>query len=311
MANVLVTGGSGLIGWSAVELLVEQGHDVVVFDLRPNFANLAHVADKITVVSGDVTDLAGILRTMKRYGVDHVLHLAAFIAHESHLDPGGAFKVNVGGTTNIFDAAITTGVKRVVWTSSIAALTTVPDYDSSPVDENYMLVSRTSYGAAKWGCEVVADGYHALGLDVMGVRPALTYGIGRLSGGTGAFNESIRQVALGNPTGVMSATAGLHQPMYNRDMAGVLVTALFGPRTKHHIFNAPIENNYSDEQLLATIRKIVPDAQVHTEPVPDYVPRTPVMDVSQARREIAYTPRYDLEAGLREMIDHFRATAKD
>jgi UDP-glucose 4-epimerase len=310
MANVLITGGSGLIGWRATELLVEQGHEVVVFDLRPNMANLSHVADKITVVTGDVTDLARVLHVMKRYRIDHVLHLAAFIAHESKLDPGGAFKVNVGGTTNIFDAALAADVKRVVWTSSVTALTTTPDYDGRAVDESYTVVARNPYGASKWGCEIVADGYrNDLGLDVMGVRPALTYGVGRLSGGTGVFNESIRQVALGQPTGIMSTTAGLHQPMYNRDMAGLLITALFGPRTEHHIFNVPTESDYTDEQLLGTIRRIVPDAQVHTEPVPPYVPPIPVVDGSLGRKEIAYTPRYDLEAGLREMIDHFRATA--
>jgi UDP-glucose 4-epimerase len=310
MANVLITGGSGLIGWCATEMLVEQGHEVVVFDLRPNLANLHRVLDKVTVVTGDVTDLARLLHVMKRHRIDHVLHLAAFIAHESQLDPGGAFKVNVVGTTNIFDAALMMGVRRVVWTSSVTALSTMADYDGRSVDETYSVVARGPYGASKWGCEVVADGYrNDLGLDVMAVRPALTYGIGRLSGGTGVFNESIRQVALGQPTGIMSTTAGLHQPMYNKDMAGLLIAALLGPRTEHHIFNVPAESDYTDEQLLATVRRICPDAQVHTEPVPPYVPPIPVLDGSLARKEIAFTPAYTLEAGLREMIDHFRAAA--
>src|SRR2546428_9629638 len=65
----LVTGGTGFIGAYAVRALRESGHQVTVFDLMPNREFLADVlgappGDDVRVVSGDVTDMPLILRTM-------------------------------------------------------------------------------------------------------------------------------------------------------------------------------------------------------------------------------------------------------
>lgn len=309
MASVLITGGTGLIGWCAAEALVDQGHKVVVYDLKPNIDNIAHLGDRVTVVAGDVTDLPRLLQAMRLNGVDHVLHLAAFITDQAKLDPAGAFKVNAVGTANIFDAALALGVKRVVWTSSVVALGVAPGYDGASVDESYNVVSRSPYGASKWGCEVIAEGYRDFGLDIVGIRPALSYGLGRLTGGTGIFNSAIRAVALGQPAGILASPSGLHQPMYNRDMADLLIAAMLGPKPEHGIFNVPAERDYSDEEILAIVRRVCPDAVVHTEPVPAYIPAVPMVDGSRARREIAFTPRYTLEDGVREMVEFFRKEA--
>ncbi len=307
MANVLITGGSGLIGWCAAKQLVDQGHKVVVYDLKPNLENLAGFADKVTIVSGDVTDLPKLLATMKRHAVDHVLHLAAFIAEQSSLDPAGAFRINTVGTANIFDAALALNVKRVVWTSSVTAMAVADDYDNRPVDEDWPIISHGPYGASKFGCEVIADGYRAsFGLDVVGIRPALTYGIGRFGGGTGLFNTAVQKMALGEPTGVL-ATMTLHQAMYNKDMASFLIAALFGPKPEHHLFNTPVERDYTNDEMMALLRRVCPEAQIHLDPIPAYVPKVPVMDGMRARREIDFTPRYSLEDGVREMVEFFRS----
>lgn len=309
MASVLITGGTGLIGWCAAEALIEQGHDVVVYDLKPNIENIAHLGTRVTVVAGDVTDLPKLLHVMRSHRIDHVMHLAAFITDQAKLDPAGAFKVNAVGSANIFDAALALGVRRVVWTSSVVALGVGPGYDGAPVDEAYNVVSRSPYGASKWGCEVIAEGYRDLGLDIVGIRPALSYGIGRLTGGTGVFNNAVREIALGRPAGIMSSPSVLHQPMYNRDMAGLLIEAMLGPMPEHSIFNVPAERNYGDEDILDIVRRTCPGIPVHTDPVPDYIPAIPLVDGSRARREIAYTPRYTLEDGIREMVEAFRREA--
>lgn len=309
MANVLITGGTGLIGWCATDALVEQGHRVVAYDLRPNLNNVEHLHDRIDVVAGDVTDLPRLLGTMRQYRVDHVIHLAAFITDQAKLDPAGAFKVNAVGTSNVFDAALALGVRRVVWTSSVVALGVTPDYDWRRVDESWNVVSRSPYGASKWGCEVIAEGYREnLGLDVVGIRPALSYGLGRLTGAVGVFNKAIRRIALGEPTGIMGSPSRLHQPMYNKDMAGLLISALLGERPEHCIFNVPAERDYGDEDVLAIVRTLCPEAQVHAAPVPSYIPAVPLVDGARAIREIAYAPKYTLEDGIGEMIDAFRRT---
>ncbi len=311
MARVLVTGGSGLIGWPSVQALLEQSHDVVVYDLKPNYDNLAGLENAVTVVAGDVTDLPKLLTTMKRHRVDHVLHLAAFITESARLDPAGAFRTNTLGTAAVFDAALARDVRRVVWTSSATALAVGEDYDNTPVGEAHPMISSEPYGASKHAAEVVADGYRRnLGLDVIGIRPAMVYGVGRLSGGTGLFNQAVRKMALGQPTGVLGSHT-LHQALYNRDMAELLVAALFAHTPEHHLFHAPVERNYDDDELLTVLRRVCPDAQVHIDPIPEYIPRVPVMDGTRLTRELGFTPRFSLEEGVREMVAQFRRQVTD
>jgi UDP-glucose 4-epimerase len=157
MATTLITGGSGLIGWCTAEALVGAGHAVVVYDLHPNLENLAGLLDKVTVVDGNVTDLAKLLATMRLHKVSHVIHLAAVTSGQTKPDPASAFRVNTCGTANVFDAALALSVNRVVWTSSVTALSVAADYDNAPVDEEYRVASAGAYGASKYAAEIMAD----------------------------------------------------------------------------------------------------------------------------------------------------------
>ncbi|MFE2179223.1 NAD-dependent epimerase/dehydratase family protein [Streptomyces sp. NPDC059455] len=306
MAHVLITGGSGLIGWRVVESLVELGHDVVVLDSQPNHANLEPVADKITVVAGSVTDLPTILRVMKRHHVDHVIHLAALVTQFALRDPAAAFQVNTLGTANIFEAADALEAKRVVWTSSVTALSAPDDYDNTLVAEEYPRISTHPYGASKFGAEIVANRFvQDRGLDIIGIRPALVYGIGRLGGGAGLFNEAVRRLALEKSTELLGSST-LHQPIYNKDMAQLLVQALFVDRPEHHLFNVPTLKAYTNEELEAELSAAFPDADVRVAPAPDYIPKVPAVDGSRAQRELGFTPRYSLVDGVRELVDLFR-----
>ena len=106
MSRFLVTGGAGFIGGHIVELLVREGHDVVVFD---NFStgsidNLAAVEDRVQVLRGDIRDLDALTSAMR--DIDHVLHLAAEISVVKSLEePDFVNEVNVAGTLNVLVAA--------------------------------------------------------------------------------------------------------------------------------------------------------------------------------------------------------------
>lgn len=309
MGSVLVTGGSGLIGWRAVELLLERGHEVVVYDVNPAHENLAGLRDRAPVVGGDVTDLARLLTAMKQHHVERVLHLAAVISEQAGTDPASAFRVNTLGTTNVFDAALALDVERVVWTSSVTALAVADGYANEPVGEEHPIITSGAYGASKHGAEVIAAIYRrSRGLDAIGIRPAMVYGIGRLGGGTGLFNAAVRRMALGERAGFLGS-ATLHQPMYNRDAAELLTRALTVQRPEHDIFNIPVERDYTDAEVLEVMRRVCPEAEVWIDPIPDYIPRVPVVDGSRARRELGFAPRYSLEDGVREMVELYRAAA--
>lgn len=309
MTNILVTGGSGLIGWRATEQLLELGHRVVVYDKHPNRANLAGMDGDLAVVARDITDLAQLVGTLKKHRINRVLHLAAYISHESNADPAGAFKVNTIGTANVFDAALALDVERVCWTSTIMAVGGSPDQGLEPQGPEVVYAPRTAYGVAKYATEIMADGYaEMLGLDVVGIRPPTAYGIGRLEGGTGELiNDQVRKAALGEAA-VFRGGVRPSELIYNRDMARLLVTALLAPTgLPARIYNTPVEARYSVEQIAETLRALLPDAEISTQGYPAIAGLPPLLDGGAAEVDLGFSPEYSLAEGFAEMIEHFSA----
>ena len=146
--KILVTGGMGDVGRPTVEWLLAHGHEVRVLDLR--------VEDPIPGAdcrTGDVTDFATVRELVT--GMEGVVHLAAY-RHPSLAPSQELFRVNVGGTFNVFQAAAEAGIRRVVCASSINALgynfgVTFPEGQLSyfPIDEDHPLYTTDPYSFSK------------------------------------------------------------------------------------------------------------------------------------------------------------------
>ena len=116
---VLITGGAGSVGRQLVDMFVEAGRPVRVFDLpMMDFSGLED-RDGIEIVRGDITDADGVRAAIE--GVDAVLHLAAILPPNSERDHDLTFRINVGGTQNIIAAMESVNPEaRLVFTSSIS-----------------------------------------------------------------------------------------------------------------------------------------------------------------------------------------------
>jgi nucleoside-diphosphate-sugar epimerase len=245
VANVLVTGATGLIGGPITKRLVEMGHNVLAFDVAPNRTNLGEVADDVDVVQGDVADLAAVQNVMKGRHIDRVVHMAALLgAQGAGATTRQSVIVNCVGTANVFDAALEHGVERVCWASSAGVYGRRSQYKKGRLlNEEDLLGPFSVYRSTKVLCEQVSLSYRQMGLDVIGIRPVISYGIGRLAGGgTSAINEAIRDMAVGRPAVFPAMLGGLEdtwQPMYNKDVAETFVAGTFVGRTEHAIFNPP------------------------------------------------------------------------
>ncbi|MEM3143584.1 MAG: NAD-dependent epimerase/dehydratase family protein [Candidatus Nitrosotenuis sp.] len=122
MMRICVTGGAGFIGRHLVNLLLNKGHYVTIFD---NFSNskMEFVAPLmkrgVNVIEGDITEKNDIEHSIA--GSDVVVHLAAKISvSESMNKPLETTKVNVDGTMNILDGCKKYGVKNIILVSSAA-----------------------------------------------------------------------------------------------------------------------------------------------------------------------------------------------
>lgn len=307
--SILVTGGTGQIGAEVVRQLVKLGHRVLVFDFKVNRENIADVIDDIVVVEGDITDLSFLMKLARRERVTRVLHLAAYLMVESDSNPMRTIHVNIVGSGNVFDAAVALDMERVSYASTVAVLGPQSMYGDSLAAESAPTSPTHLYGASKRTVEIVADSYRELyDLDVIGIRPVLAYGVGRYTGGMGSFNSMIRDVALGRPT-VLNQTKELSsriQLIYNVDMARAFVAATLGPSTPMSLYNAPVTEAITWQDVIDTLHELVPDAHIIHEPAVSGW-GTALVDGRAAQRDLGVVPQMDFRAGAAEMIAFFRA----
>ena len=118
--KVFLTGGAGYIGSVTTEMLLNEGHDVVVFDNLER-GHKAAVDKRAKLVKGDLRDAAQVQRAMKNARPDAVMHFAAYaLVGESMTDPGMYFANNTTGATNLVEAMVRHEVPRIVFSSTCA-----------------------------------------------------------------------------------------------------------------------------------------------------------------------------------------------
>jgi dihydroflavonol-4-reductase len=141
--DVLVTGGSGFLGSAVVRVLIARGARVraLVRSTSPtdNFKGL-----DCEIVTGDLTDQASLKTAMR--GVRYLFHVAADYRFWAR-DPSVIMRVNLDGTCSLMREALSAGVERIVYTSSVAALKSAGA--TGPVDETSPLAADEAIGTYK------------------------------------------------------------------------------------------------------------------------------------------------------------------
>lgn len=159
--KVLVVGGAGYIGSHMVQVLLDQGHEPVVFDNLSTGYRDAVPAGRL--VEGDLADPAALGALFAAHRFDGVMHFASFIqVGESVREPAKYYRNNVANTLNLLDVMRHHGSKHFIF-SSTAAIFGEPDY--VPIDEAHPRRPINPYGFSKFAIEqVLADYDRAYGL---------------------------------------------------------------------------------------------------------------------------------------------------
>ncbi len=199
--TVLVTGGAGYIGGHMTLALVDRGEDVVVLDNLSTGFDWA-VPAQAKLVVGDMGDQELVARTIRENDVRAIAHFAAkIVVPESVSDPLGYYLNNTAKSRNLIEAAIGSGVKNIIFSSTAAVY---GETSSEPVGEDTPQNPMSPYGRSKLMTEwMLQDASRAHDLryvalryfNVAGADPA-----GRIGQSTPAATHLIKvaaQAALG------------------------------------------------------------------------------------------------------------------
>jgi len=165
--KLLVTGGAGYIGSIVAKRLIGHGHEVTVLDDLSR-GHRAAVPEDAAFEYVNLLDGPSLQRALIG-GYDGVLHFAALaLVPESVQHPERYWRTNVVGTLNLLDAMRTTGVRRLVFSSTCA---TYGEPDEVPIGETTPTAPTNPYGASKLTVDrMIADEAAAHGLGAISLR---------------------------------------------------------------------------------------------------------------------------------------------
>jgi len=297
----LVTGGCGFIGSHLVDLLLEQGQEVVVLDNMSTGrrANLDHVAGdaRLTIIEGSVQDEPSVQKAMA--GCDYVFHLAALAdIVPSIVNPLGYFSANVDGTVIVVDVARRLGVKKLVYTSSSSCYG-IPD--TYPTPETAEIRPQYPYAFTKWAGEQTALHWgQVYGLPVVALRLFNVYGPrSRTSGTYGAvFGVFLAQKLAGAPMTIVGDGTQTRDFTYVTDVArAFLAAALTGASGQS--FNVGSGGTYSINSLVEMLGG--PFSHIPKRPGE---PDCTFADTTRIKAELGWVPEVTFEEGVGSMLEH-------
>ena len=301
-ARYLVIGGTGVIGHYVTRRLIDEGHRPVVLTVSGNTRLIDDVLDGVDVEVGDIVDGAALNEIVAARTITHIAHLGAFLGGED--DPARAARVNVEGMTNVLEAARVNGVKRVVFTSTKGVYGPVkgvyghPTYQ--PLTEDLPCAPARIYACFKLACEHLGRVYREqYGIEFVALRFASTIGPAKTQrhGQTSVHSKMIENAALGVPAHFEKGGDAVTDVIYNDDAAHGIFCALDAPSPPSALYNIGAGYGITLGQFADAIRETYPNAEIEIGPGTQYLhPATTghcVMDVSRARDELGFAPRYD------------------
>jgi UDP-glucose 4-epimerase len=300
--RVLIT-GAGLIGTHTAKELTEQGDEVTFFDMAPRPDYIRHVVGRdITVIRGDIRDLAALVDAMQQARPDCVIHLAASVGEANINNVYAGFQVNLVATINVAEAVRLAGVRRLIHASTQAVYAGEDSKEllreDSPID-----CRERVYNASKIGCEHVLRTYAAKHKIELGLlRFAGVYGYHAVAGGPGvAVQQAVWDAMAGKP--VELSVYETVDFIYVKDLANGIALAVHKSPLPHQIYNLGSGTLTTVQDVEIAIGKIFPGINISRGKL---TPSRPRMDITRARTELGFNPEYRLEAGLRDYVAELR-----
>lgn len=300
--NVLVTGGTGLIGRQVVDILCNAGANVKIVSL-----DKINVNDKAEHILGDLKSFE-FCKEMTD-GIDFVFHLAGIKGSVEVVEkrPASILVPILMMNTNVLEASRLNGVKKLVYTSTIGAYSNAEIFkeseyhiDSIPMEFSGWAKRMAELQIYAYKIQYKLDNYSI-------VRPANVYGPGDNFDAENAMviPSLIRRIHSGeNPLTVWGDGTAIRDFVYSRDVAeGVILALYHGTKTADFV-NLGSGKGYTIKELVETLNEFIEFNYIFDSSKPAGFPRR-VMDIKLARKLIDFNPTTSLLDGLKETWNWF------
>jgi nucleoside-diphosphate-sugar epimerase len=332
--TLLVTGATGFVMSVLVRhwLLADPAARVVALDAAPPDAAarryFAPVADRLTLVQGDVRRPEAWAAALDAHAITHVVHgatvtpIARGTVAEARREPeaenpAGIIEVNLMGTLALLDWARTRpDIARFIYVSSGSVyLPHGPARPGEPLPEDGHTGPRRLYGISKLASELVTERYGELfGLSVASVRLASVYGTMDRATATRDFRHipnRIAHMAVASATRIgLNSVDGVGDYIHSEDVASAIITLLRAGSLRYQVYNIASGVTTTTAELIAWAAERAPGLRAEIVPperadiVQDATLRGGMWgayDIARIRAETGWRPRPVREAFLAYM----------
>ena len=305
--RILVTGGSGFLGASLCERLVQAGHEVICLDnlLTSSVDNIEHLlgSGNFNFIEHDVTEPI-------RLEVDEIYNLAC-PASPMHYqaNPIKTMKTSVLGMIHVLGMAKRCGAR--VLQASTSEIYGDPDVHPQP--ESYRglvntLGPRACYDEGKRAAEALCSDYRrSHDVEVRIARIFNTYGPGMATDDGRVVSNFVLQTLRGEPVTVYGDGSQTRSFCYRDDLIEGLIRlmALDGEEPRPVNLGNPEECSMLD-LVQAVARACGRDATVTYQPIPNDDPKQRCPDITRARELLNWSPAVSLQEGLQRTVYWFQ-----
>lgn len=305
--KVLVTGGAGYVGNLLVPQLLDQGHEITVFDIMYFGDRTLPDHPALHVVKGDIRDTGAFAAAVA--GHDAVIHLACISNDASFvLDEDLSTTTNLDCFEPMVAAAKDAGVRRFIYasTSSVYGVSDAPD-----VTEDHPLVPLTLYNKYKGMCEPLLFKHMSDDFTCVTIRPATVCGYSPRTRLDVSVNI-LTNHAITN--GVITVFGGeqLRPNLHIQDMCDLyqLLLRLPADNIQGETFNAGYQN-HKIADLARIVKKVVMEefpekGEIEIVTTPSDDNRSYHVNSEKIKRVIGFEPQYTVEDAVRSLCKAFK-----
>ena len=316
--TILVTGATGYIGSRVVLQLAKRNLEIVAADLdmgknkdklKEKYTSEGNDLNLLKFEKLDITNFQNIELIFEKYKFDSVINLAYGIGMICEDNPLLASKINIVGTTSIFEMIVKYKIRRLVFASSETVYGANQSYfGQRPVNENdYSGVDQHffTYGVMKLLNEFMAEKYITKhGCSIAYTRPSVVFGHGRQNTAINWAEDFAAKPALGKPVHLPFSKKSTDNWIYVDDCAEQLVRLALKGKLNFSSYNTGSQT-VTGEELEKTVKNILPNAEIYFDENQLRTPLIDDQDDSRIRKEIDFNPR-SFEDGVKSLINEVK-----
>jgi len=316
--TILVTGATGYIGSRVVLQLAKRNLEIVAADLdmgknkdklKEKYTSEGNDLNLLKFEKLDITNFQNIELIFEKYKFDSVINLAYGIGMICEDNPLLASKINIVGTTSIFEMIVKYKIRRLVFTSSETVYGANQSYfGQRPINENdYSGVDQHffTYGVMKLLNEFMAEKYITKhGCSIAYTRPSVVFGHGRQNTAINWAEDFAAKPALGKPVHLPFSKKSTDNWIYVDDCAEQLVRLALKGKLNFSSYNTGSQT-VTGEELEKTVKNILPNAEIYFDENQLRTPLIDDQDDSRIRKEIDFNPR-SFEDGVKCLINEVK-----